>query len=1002
MENLPMISVIVPVYNTEKYLKKCFDSLIKQTYPNIEYVIVDDASTDDSKTIIHEYMNKNLKFKLVKHDENRGLFQARLSGFAASSGEYIAFLDSDDSVSMDYYRKLLRTIEEKKADICFADWAFDNAKKERTLFVNEEIRCTDIEFDKTQMLDKFFSNHNYDFSWQLVWNKLIKREVVEKSFADLSEFSKKAGHLIMCEDIAYSTTFYLNANKVVNCHDVYYFYFKGLKNSTTIKTIEKFEKMLGDVVKVLGYVKHILEKYNLYAKYKNDYEKLYLFYQRVYYKIAIELKCKKVYKNYMQIPEENGANLFVEIEKVQGLDRRYDEYEKVISAICSKNTKVVSFDIFDTLLVRKTYSPKDVFVFLGQEFANELTNAPFVRFSEIRALAEYLSRNEANKYETTLDEIYNYMVEHFFVSKDLADRIKKREIELEYKFLSKRETGFSLYDIAKLSGKKVVFTSDMYLPKNTISSFLEKNGYDIGDKLYLSCERKKSKFNGQLFGELIKEEGVKPSQVVHVGDNYHADVEIANSLGVNAFYLQRTLDAFYQNIYNDFIYSDLSGKDLRNMDYLGIRSLTAIVANKLYDFPFVEKSSVFQRNAKVVGYYAVGAYLYAFTRWVIDESSGCGCLHFVARDGYLPLKAYEIIKEKTSLALPKSDYFFMSRKFLFALAIKEPKDFLSSMNLINVGAHSISKIIKYFPDNCINKEFYESIAESDREEKFVSYEGFLAKIDIIAKCIDYAKLEKYHQKVKEYFDKILLNGDIIVDIGYNGRAESILNENFGKKLNSLYIHANADTLLFNKKRFGFNNKCFYDYKPKVTGVLRELVFMKQEASFVGYAFDKDGVKKVFDEGYVRKENEAAIIDIVQSNALQFVKDVCDAFYDCFDYIDVPKMIPSQPWEAYLHGSSDFDREIFESFVFEDDIGFGQINLIQDWKIQNYSIYPVSSDVIAGERAEAYVKPNLFVRIGNKLLPFGSRRRDRLKRIANRLAPVGTKRRTFCKKLAGRN
>lgn len=996
MEKMPLISVIVPVYNTSKFLKKCFDSLLHQTYTNLEFIIVNDASTDDSEEIIKEYARKNPKFILVKHEKNRGLFQARLTGFEASKGEYIAFLDSDDCVCSDYYRKMFRTIQEKNADICLTDWAFDFNDGSKKIYRNSELRCSDFEYSKDQILDKFLGGHDYDFSWQVVWNKLVKREVIEKSLADLKEFSEKSGHLIMCEDIAYSLTFYLNSNKVVNCHDVHLYYYKGSENSTTITTEKKFEKSLSDIVKVLDYMGHILSKNNLLEKYQKDYDEFKNFYYKVYYDISKNFGFEKTYQKHVTAKLNKKERIAIDaVQPYEEFDDSYKKYEKIIAEICSAKTKVVSFDIFDTLIMRNVYRPIDVFVILGQEFASELTNGPFVKFDAMRSKAEALSRNKSNNWETTLDEIYDYMVKHFFLDEDLAKRIKKREIELEYKLLRRRETAYNLYDIAKLNGKKVVFTSDMYLPKNAICSFLKKNGYDTNDTMYLSCEHQKNKWHGDLFKEMLKREKVKPEQVVHIGDNYYADVEMARKIGIHSFHLQKTIELFEQNILNEMIYSHPAGYDLRNIDFLGTRALYSIVANKLFDFPFVKKTSIFQGDAKVVGYYAVGMYLYAFTRWIAEEANDAKCLHFVARDGYLPLKAYEIMKEKIKSDLPESDYFFMSRKFLFPLAIKEPKDFICAMNLINVWGHSIDKVVSYFPKDCLNTSYIESLSNQKSKQKFDGYEGYLMNVETIAKCINFEKLKDYHKQIKKFMSKNLSNGDYIVDIGYSGRAESIMKETCDINLNSLYIHANSDSLPFYQRKYGFKNKCFYEYKPKVTGALRELIFMKKEASFIRYDFDGDKVKKVFDEKYVCKENESAIIDIVQHNALLFVEDVCNALGEFFDLIKTNKMVIVQPWEYYLHNSCDFDKNIFASFVFEDDIGLGKINLIEDWKDQNYN----SFSNYGGNYV--YKKPNLIVRIGNKLFPVGTRRRARLKRLANKLAPSGSKRRKFCKKLVGR-
>ena len=111
-----LVSVIVPVYKVEKYLSKCLDSIVNQTYKNLEIILVDDGSPDNSGKICDEYAQKDSRIKVI-HKENGGLSSARNAGLDIATGEYIAFADSDDSVHLDFVEKLYRAIKEENADI---------------------------------------------------------------------------------------------------------------------------------------------------------------------------------------------------------------------------------------------------------------------------------------------------------------------------------------------------------------------------------------------------------------------------------------------------------------------------------------------------------------------------------------------------------------------------------------------------------------------------------------------------------------------------------------------------------------------------------------------------------------------------------------------------------------------------------------------------------------------------------------------------------------------
>ena len=111
-----LVSVILPVYNVEKYLIKCLDSVIRQTYQKLEIILVDDGSTDSSGKICDEYANKDGRIK-VFHKKNGGLSDARNYGIERSTGEYLAFIDSDDYVDDDYIEFLMNLTESGKYKI---------------------------------------------------------------------------------------------------------------------------------------------------------------------------------------------------------------------------------------------------------------------------------------------------------------------------------------------------------------------------------------------------------------------------------------------------------------------------------------------------------------------------------------------------------------------------------------------------------------------------------------------------------------------------------------------------------------------------------------------------------------------------------------------------------------------------------------------------------------------------------------------------------------------
>lgn len=164
----PLISVLLPAYNVEKYIAKCLETVINQTYKNIEIIIVDDCSPDSSGLIAEEFSKKDSRIKVIHHKENQGLSAARNTGIDNSNGEYITFIDSDDWVSKDYVEYLYKIITETESDIAMVKSFF-------TSRFTEQVKVDKIySITPEDMLCDFLYNRIHVG----VWNRLYKRTII--------------------------------------------------------------------------------------------------------------------------------------------------------------------------------------------------------------------------------------------------------------------------------------------------------------------------------------------------------------------------------------------------------------------------------------------------------------------------------------------------------------------------------------------------------------------------------------------------------------------------------------------------------------------------------------------------------------------------------------------------------------------------------------------------------------------------------------------------------
>ena len=185
----PLISVVVPIYNVEKFLPRCLDSILTQTYENLEIILVDDCSTDDSAKIIQQYADQDERIKWIRHEKNCGLFQARISGVDIASGKYIAFVDSDDYLSMDWFRILIKKAERDCADIVVGEWCYDygDRKEYRNL---DHFRFQEYSLSGDEVLTAFMEQEGRNFSWWVMWNKLYTKALWDQCVPAFGGFLK--------------------------------------------------------------------------------------------------------------------------------------------------------------------------------------------------------------------------------------------------------------------------------------------------------------------------------------------------------------------------------------------------------------------------------------------------------------------------------------------------------------------------------------------------------------------------------------------------------------------------------------------------------------------------------------------------------------------------------------------------------------------------------------------------------------------------------------------
>ena len=234
-----LISVIVPVYNAEKYIRACLDSIVNQTYKNLEIILVDDGSTDASGAICDEYADKDIRIKVI-HSANKGVTAARINAFETSSGDYITFVDADDFLDCNMFKKMLDTIMEDNTDIIVCQYINYNSKtkKQEKSMLRPHIGIYYKEGIVRLLKKNFLYNEKTGMAEMspFLCAKLIKREFVQETL------NVEVG-LSYNEDQVGIFALLLRINSMSVIQDYFYYYRHHSVQATAVYTDRLWERI---------------------------------------------------------------------------------------------------------------------------------------------------------------------------------------------------------------------------------------------------------------------------------------------------------------------------------------------------------------------------------------------------------------------------------------------------------------------------------------------------------------------------------------------------------------------------------------------------------------------------------------------------------------------------------------------------------------------------------------------------------------------------------------
>lgn len=575
--------------------------------------------------------------------------------------------------------------------------------------------------------------------------------------------------------------------------------------------------------------------------------------------------------------------------------------DKILSEI--QNASVVSFDIFDTLIKRDVPSPADVHPLVGRRYL-EQTGTEIADYQERRLHAEQNARKLANGREITLKDIFDCFLG---LKEEEKSVLCELEMQTEYDVCCVNPYIKPVYDAAIASNKKIIITSDMYLPESVIRKILDKCGYCGYEKLYLSSSYGVTKASGQLYQHLLKEVKNSPKTIVHIGDNIKSDYFQAGQAGINPILIR------------DYV-NTLRFHTTENLESFDAACFRAFLANHK---PLGKDNR--DEMAVAIGYEVLGPLLEGYCRWLKTQAKcrNIKKIFFLSREGSLLKRAYEELYPHHN---ETTAYLYVSRQALQVPMLLFCRDFNDMSSRIKplMREHTLKAI----GENCHLRTGYEenlSFLHLKPEDDVFQIpetvrENYFHLVQELGK--DY--YAEQYALVKEYLSGKGVHGAAILsDIGWHGTMQQALSEycQDNVSLHGCYVgcwNPSSSKIYERLSRDGYLTTPEGDKEMELllrfSCDIMETLLSNSEGSVMAYKVTENEVVPILRENELNSRNRTFIHQI-QDYAMAFLQDINHSHI--YSHADVPKEFVSAGLRHLLRNPSLQTIHCFKNYQFLD-------------------------------------------------------------------------------------
>lgn len=316
------VTIIIPVYNVEKYIRECLNSIINQTYKNIEIIVVIDGSKDGSSKIVYEFVKKDSRIKVIDR-ENKGVYESRIDGIKASTGEYLIFVDSDDTIKENMVEVLLNEIISSDTDLVRCKWL----TKINNKYIKEKVSIDNY----NKILKKDFEPYLYDLLYNTIFFNSMCRQIIKKEV--LKNIDMGNSNLKYGEDLAFECKILNNINSFKIIDEYLYIYNIHEDSITNKKSLKTIEKKILDLIYVNEILYDYIDNFNIKNKQRYYNAVISKLYVNITYQLINLSDTTKKYSEFKRIMNLIYKEINQEYLKINKNILNLNQYKKIYKFI---------------------------------------------------------------------------------------------------------------------------------------------------------------------------------------------------------------------------------------------------------------------------------------------------------------------------------------------------------------------------------------------------------------------------------------------------------------------------------------------------------------------------------------------------------------------------------------------------------------------------------------------------------------------------------------------